>query len=206
LERYLNGERSRLIKTGAWLTTLLVIGLAGGFVWYLKKQGVQFSGWQILFFALPVLFAALCGLAMLQAKRREAMASVAAVVMSLVVAGSALLFPRLNDEISLKRLSLEAAAALRVDEKIGFYILKEFSPVFYAEGRVVCDVGEGDVLNALREDKLVQPLELYPSLIFITRERWIEGLLKDPRFTVEFIAQQDEFYAFRVQLKSAISR
>jgi 4-amino-4-deoxy-L-arabinose transferase-like glycosyltransferase len=206
LERYLQGEQRRLLKTGAWLTALLVIGLTAGFLWYLKKQAVQFSGWQILFFALPVLFAALCGLAMLRAKRREALACVAAVVLSLVVSGSALLFPRLNDEISLKRLSLEAAAALRADEKIGFYILKEFAPVFYAEGRVVCDVGEGDVLNALREDKLVPPLEIYPSLIFITRERWIEGLMKDPRFTVEFIARQGEYYAFRVQLKSGISR
>jgi hypothetical protein len=26
--------------------------------------------------------------------------------------------------------------------------------------------------------------------------------MKDPRFDVEFIARQDEFYAFRVKLKS----
>ena len=62
-------------------------------------------------------------------------------------------------------------------------------------------MGEGDVLNALREDKLVAPLETYPSIIFITRERWIEGLMKDPRFEVEFISRQSEFYAFRVKLK-----
>jgi 4-amino-4-deoxy-L-arabinose transferase-like glycosyltransferase len=201
LARFLSGERTRLLKISASLTALLMVILAGGFIWYLKKQGVQFSGGQIIFFVLPVLFAGLCVWAMLQAKRREAIACIAAVVLSIIVGGSSLLFPKLNDEISLKKLSLEAAAALRPNEKIGFYILKEFAAVFYAEGRVVCDVGEGDVLNALREDKLVPPLEIYPSLIFITRERWIEGLMKDRRFTVEFIAQQDEFYAFRVQLK-----
>jgi 4-amino-4-deoxy-L-arabinose transferase-like glycosyltransferase len=201
LARFLSGERTRLLKISASLTALLMVILAGGFIWYLKKQGVQFSGGQIIFFVLPVLFAGLCVWAMLQAIRREAIACIAAVVLSIIVGGSSLLFPKLNDEISLKKLSLEAAAALRPNEKIGFYILKEFAAVFYAEGRVVCDVGEGDVLNALREDKLVPPLEIYPSLIFITRERWIEGLMKDRRFTVEFIAQQDEFYAFRVQLK-----
>jgi 4-amino-4-deoxy-L-arabinose transferase-like glycosyltransferase len=201
LERFLNGEGTRLLKIGGWLTALLMVLLTGGFIWYLKKQGMQFSGGQTIFFVLPVIFTGLCVWAMSQAKRREALACIAAVVLSIVIGGSTLLFPKLNDEISLKKLSLEAAAALRPNEKIGFYILKEFAPVFYAQGRVVCDVGEGDVLNALREDKLVPPLEIYPSLIFITRERWIEGLMKDPRFIVEFIAQQDEFYAFRVQLK-----
>lgn len=201
LERLWNGEHSRLLRFGAWVSALLASALACGFLWYLRKQGVQFSGGQILFFVLPILFAGLCGLALLLGRMREAIVCIAAVVFTLVVGGSSLLFPKLNDEISLKRLSLEAAAALRPDEKIGFYILKEFAPVFYAEGRVVCDVGEGDVLNALREDKLVPPLQVYPSLIFITRQRWIEGLMKDPRFTVEFIAQQGDFYAFRVQLK-----
>jgi 4-amino-4-deoxy-L-arabinose transferase-like glycosyltransferase len=201
LERFLNGERTRLLKTGAWLTALFMVMVTGGFIWYLNKQEVRFQGGQIIFFVLPLLFAGLCVWAMLQAKRREAIACIAAVILSIVVGGSTLLFPKLNDEISLKKLSLEAAAALRPDEKIGFYILKEFAPVFYAEGRVVCGMGEGDVLNALREDKLVPPLEIYPSLIFITRERWIDGLMKDQRFAVEFIARQDDFYAFRVQLK-----
>lgn len=201
LERFLNGERTRLLKIGAWLTAVFMVMVSGGFIWYLKKEGVRFDGGQIIFFALPVLFAGLCVWAMLQAKRREAIACIAAVMLSIVVGGSTLLFPKLNDEISLKKLSLEAAATLRPDEKIGFYILKEFAPVFYAEGRVVCGMGEGDVLNALREDKLVPPLEIYPSIIFITRERWIEGLMKDQRFAVEYIARQDDFYAFRVQLK-----
>lgn len=201
LERFLNREKTRLLKTSALLTALLMVGMVGGFIWYLKKQGVPFSGGQTLFFALPIIFAGLSVWAIAQAKRREALACITAVVVSLLVGGVALLFPKTNDEISLKRLSLEAAAALRADEKIGFYILKEFAPVFYAEGRVVCDVGEGDVLNALREDKLLPPLEIYPSLIFITRERWLEGLQKDQRFSVEFIARQGEYYAFRVSLK-----
>jgi 4-amino-4-deoxy-L-arabinose transferase-like glycosyltransferase len=201
IEQFLTGERKRRLLVGGWLTTLSAIALACGFVWYLRKQEVQIGGWQLLLLSLPVLFAGFCGLAMALGRRREALSCVAAVVFTIVVGGSLLLFPKLNDEISMKRLSLEAASALRPEEKIGFYILKEFAPVYYAEGRVVCDIGEGDVLNALREDKLVPPLQLYPSLIFITRERWIEGLLKDQRFIVEFIARQDEYYAFRVQLR-----
>jgi 4-amino-4-deoxy-L-arabinose transferase-like glycosyltransferase len=201
LERFLNGERRRFLTISAWLTAVTMVGLATGFIWYLKKAGVQFIGGQTLFFTLPVLFAALVVGAIAKEKMREAIACVALVVVSLVVGSVTVLFPNLNDEISLKRLSLEAASALRPDEKIGFYILKEFAPVFYAQGRVVCGTGEGDVLNALREDKLVPPLEIYPSIIFITRERWIEGLKKDQRFRVEFIAQQGEYYAFRVQLK-----
>ena len=110
---------------------------------------------------------------------------------------------KLNEEISLKRLSLEAAAALRPEEKIGYYILKEFAAVFYAQGRVACGMEEGDVLNALREDKLVPPLQIYPSMIFLTRERWIEGLIKDGRFDAEYLGQQGEYYAFRVKLKNS---
>lgn len=201
VERFLNGEPTPLLKISAWLTAVTMVGLVSGFIWYLKNEGVQFIGGQTLFFALPVIFAVLSVWAIAKAKMREVIACVAAVVLSLVVGGVALLFPKLNEEISLKRLSLEAASALGPDEKIGFYILKEFSPVFYAQGRVVCGLGEGDVLNALKEDKLVPPLEIYPSIIFITRERWIEGLKKDQRFSVEFIAQQGEFYAFRVKLK-----
>ncbi len=201
LERLLNGERTQILKISAWLTAVTMVGMASGFIWYLKIEGVQLIGGQTLFFVLPVLLAALTVWAIAKAKMREMIACVAVVVVSLVVGGVSLLFPKLNDEISLKRLSLDAAAALAPDEKIGFYILKEFSPVFYAQGRVICGTGEGDVLNALREDKLVPPLEIYPSIIFITRERWVEGLKKDQRFSIEFIAQQGEYYAFRVKLK-----
>lgn len=201
LESFLRGERKPLHTVSAWLMAIMMLVLAIGFIGYLNRAGVQFTVGRSLFFALPVLFAALSLWGLAKAKRREVIACITAVVVSLVVGGVSLLFPKLNDEISLKSLSLEAAAALRPEEKIGFYILKEFAPVFYAEGRVVCGIGEGDVLNALKEDKLVPPLEIYPSIIFLTRERWLEGLMKDPRFNTEFIARQGDYYAFRVSLK-----
>jgi 4-amino-4-deoxy-L-arabinose transferase-like glycosyltransferase len=201
LERFLTGERTRVMNVAGWLTVLMTATMALGFFWFVRKEGGQLAGFSSVLSLLPSGFSGLTLWAMVNSKRREALACIAAVVLSIVIGGATLLFPKLNDEISLKKLSLEAAAALRPDEKIGFYILKEFSPVFYAEGRVVCGMGEGDVLNALREDKLVAPLEIYPSIIFITRERWIAGLMKDPRFDVEYIAQQGEFYAFRVNLK-----
>jgi 4-amino-4-deoxy-L-arabinose transferase-like glycosyltransferase len=202
MERWLDGVQERLLKVSVWLTALLLLALGIGFIIYLQRQQVAFGKWSILFYLLPAAFAILAGGFLLRKSTAAFLYSASALVLSIVIGGVLLLFPTLNDEISLKALSLQAAAALRPDEKIGYYILKEFAAVFYAEGRVVCGMGEGDVLNALREDKLVEPLQQYPSLIFITRERWIEGLMNDGRFTVEFIAQQGDYYAFRVQLKN----
>jgi hypothetical protein len=123
------------------------------------------------------------------------------VVLSVVVATVILLFPKLNDEKSLKSLSLQAAAALRPGERIAFFIRKEFAPVFYAEGRVVCGIGDMDVFNALREDILAAALENEASLVVITNSNWRAGLESYPRFNTEFIAGQGEALAFRVSLK-----
>lgn len=200
VERFINAA-SRLLVASGWLTAGVLVLLSLGFVWYLQKQGVSFAGWQSFAYVLPPAFAGIT-LAQLIRKKRDLLPLGALLVVgSMIVSGALALFPKLNEELSLRRLSREAAAALKPGEKIGYYILKEYAAVFYAQGRVVCDIGEGDVLNALREDKLVEPLEVYPSLIFITRERWIDGLQKDARFETEFIARQRDYYAFRVRLK-----
>ncbi len=200
IEAFLQQEKRKLLQISAWLTMLLLSTIAVLFILYLKKQSVAFTNWRIGFYLLPLLLA-LVALGLLLLNRRQAVLNWAvAFVLGVVVSSVTLLFPNLNDEISLKKLSVEAATALRPGEKIGYYILKEFGAVFYAQGRVVCGIGEGDILNALKEDKLLEPLQAYPSLIFITRDRWVEGLMNDGRFDVEFIAQQREFYAFRVRL------
>jgi hypothetical protein len=103
--------------------------------------------------------------------------------------------------VSLKSLSLEAAAALRPGEKIGFYLKKEFAPVFYAEGRVLCFPKRGTTFYALHQNMVADALETEPSLILITDSKWLEGLEKDIRFTTEFIAAQDNALALRVALK-----
>ena len=122
-------------------------------------------------------------------------------MVSLILASVILLFPTLRDEVSLKSLSLEAAAALRPGEKIGFYLKKEFAPVFYAEGRVLCEPRRGTTFYALHQAMLASALETEPSLIVITDSKWLEGLEGDPRFTTEFIASHGEAYALRVSLR-----
>lgn len=201
VEHFLLKEQKLSLRLSVWLTAVLLITGGLGFMFYLQKQAVAFAGWQIGFYLLPFAFSLLAIGSLIRNHRQSFFNSLVSFVLGLVIVALTLLFPRLNDAISLKRLSVEAASVLRPDEKIGYYILKEFAAVFYAQGRVVCGIGEGDILNALKEDKLVEPLEAYESLIFITRDRWIDGLKNDGRFEVEFIAQQREFYAFRVRLK-----
>ncbi len=201
VENLLQQERKLLLQISVWVTALILVIVGVVFIVYLQKQSVGFVNWQIGFYLLPLGISLLAVGCLMRNRKQVFMISAVSCVLALVVCAITLLFPKLNDTISLKQLSLEAAHALQPGEKIGYYILKEFAAVFYAEGRVVCGIGEGDILNALKEDKLVEPLQTYPSLIFITRERWLDGLFSDGRFDVEFIAQQQEFYAFRVKLK-----
>jgi hypothetical protein len=79
--------------------------------------------------------------------------------------------------------------------------MKEFAPVFYAEGRVVCGTGEGTLLNALSEDTLAEALERESSIIIFTTDNWIERLEVDPRFLLERIGSQRKALALRVSLK-----
>ena len=79
--------------------------------------------------------------------------------------------------------------------------MKEFAPVFYAEGRVVCGVGNGTVLNALHTDKLVEVLETESSIIIFTTSNWVADLESDPRLATEHIASQGKARAIRITLK-----
>jgi hypothetical protein len=125
---------------------------------------------------------------------------------SLIVCAAMVLAPKLSDELTLKSLSLEAASALRPGERIAFFVLKEYAPVFYAQGRVVCGIGETDVLNALSQDTLADALRSEPSFVVITIEKWRGGLEQDERFTTELLARQRDAVALRVGLKSAEKR
>ena len=101
----------------------------------------------------------------------------------------------------MKSFSLETAAQLRPGERIAFFIKSEYAPVFYAEGRVVCGVGEFDVLNALNEDTLVAALENEPTLVVITGENWRDDLEGYPRLTCELIGVKGKNAAYRVALR-----
>ncbi|HKS41425.1 MAG TPA: glycosyltransferase family 39 protein [Blastocatellia bacterium] len=200
LERFIKGERSGLLTAAVWLTALLLLTIGAGFVVYLTREQIGASGWHSIFFGLPLAFAAIA-VAVLAKKRRQIFVmSAAGVMLSLVLGAAILLLPTLSDKLTLKSLSLEAAAALRPAERITFFIKKEFAPVFYAEGRVLCGGADSDILNALSEDILADALRNESSLIVITTSNWRKGLESDPRFVTELLATQGDALAFRVWL------
>jgi len=101
----------------------------------------------------------------------------------------------------LRDLSLKVLSDLRPGEQIAFFIDREYAPVFYAEGRVLCGGKGADVLNAMSTDDLLTALQAHPSLIVITESKWMNALFSDHRLRLEPIGQQREQLAFRIDLR-----
>src|SRR5207253_444124 len=112
----------------------------------------SFSGSKLPGYILP----AFPALAIIVGFEIEAfIAAAPGVILSVIASAAIVLVPPLNEEQTRKRLSLEAAAALRPGERIAFFLLlKEYGPVFYSEGRVACGIGENDVFMAMSENEL----------------------------------------------------
>jgi 4-amino-4-deoxy-L-arabinose transferase-like glycosyltransferase len=201
VERAWMGDRTRALRLALWVTALGLAGIGAGFMVYLHRESVSLNAWQSVLAGLPLGLALVSAVALAAHKQRALIAGAAGVVLVLVLGSVILLFPKLGDEVSLKSLSLEAAAALRPGEKIGFYLKKEFAPVFYADGRVLCEPRRGTTFYALHQDMVADALASEPSLILITDSRWLNGLENDSRFTTEFIAAHDDALALRVSLK-----
>lgn len=199
--QFIDGERRRLLDAAVWMTALLLVGIGVGFAVYLHRETISASGWHAILYGLPLAMALVSLTALVRQRGHLFVMSAAGVMLSVIISGMILLPPKVNDQWTMKSLSLDAAAALRPGERIAYFIKKEFAAVFYAEGRVVCGVGEGDVFNALREDILAAALEHEPSLIVITTTNWRKGLESYPRFTTELLATQGDALAFRVALK-----
>lgn len=201
IEGFWRGDRRSTLKSAMWLSAVTAIGMSVALIVYSRREAPGVSGWPVTLEFLPLAIAVGSIVALTANKRRAFVAGAAGVVMTIILASVTLLFPMLSDEVSLKSLSLEAAAALKPGEKIGFYLKKEFAPVFYAEGRVLCEPRRGGTFYALHEQMLYEALETEKSMIVITRPNWVEGLKADPRFSAEFIAAQGDSMAFRVELK-----
>jgi 4-amino-4-deoxy-L-arabinose transferase-like glycosyltransferase len=201
VERFWSGERSRWLTVAAWLTGLVLASMGIGFLIFVRSEAVSISGWRLFLDVLPITVALISVIGLIAKKPSAFVAGTAGVVISIALAAVILLFPTLQGEVTLKSLSLEAAAALRPGEKIAFYLKKEFAPVFYAEGRVLCEPRRGGTFYALHENMLAEALAKELSLIVITDSHWREGLEQDERFTTEFIAAQGESLALRVVLK-----
>jgi 4-amino-4-deoxy-L-arabinose transferase-like glycosyltransferase len=205
VERVWNGRFDSLLKLSSWLTAFLLVAMGAAFILYLRQEQVVVYWWQACLSALPlaVAFVGLFGL--FQGRRRLFIKLATSTVLIIVVGAVIVLLPVLSEKRSLKRLSLDAAAALRPGEKITFFLRKEFAPVFYAEGRVVCGIEGAGVLNALSQDVLARALaEAQSSLIVITSSKWEDDLTGDRRFVTEFIGGQGNALAYRVTLNSEI--
>ncbi|HSB09404.1 MAG TPA: glycosyltransferase family 39 protein [Blastocatellia bacterium] len=201
LERVWNADRARTLRIAMWMTALVVIAIGVAFIVFIDRESVSLSEWGTLLCGLPLALGVLSAGSLAVGKGRGFIASSAGVVLSVILGAVILLFPTLRDEVSLKPLSLQAAAALRPGEKIGFYLKKEFAPVFYSEGRVLCEHRRGTTFYALHQDMLADALESEPTLIIITDSHWVAGLQGDQRFTTEHIAAQGDALALRVGLR-----
>lgn len=203
VERFWNGERERKLNVAAWLTALLLATLAVGFAVYTNDRLVSGANWwRTGLIYLPAAVAAASILLLAARRSRGFVLGTAALTTSLVVGAVALLFPAVTERETLKSFSLETAARLRPGERIGFFIKSEYAPVFYAEGRVVCGVGEFDILNALNEETLVSALEYEPTLVIITGEQWRDEVEGFKFLDAELIGEHRRTLAFRISLKN----
>jgi hypothetical protein len=201
IERLCDGETGRDLSVAKWLTALVLMGMGVGFFLFTRSEAVSIDGWRAILDGLPTILAVAASAALALRRYRMFVAGTASVVLAIVLASVILLFPTLYNEVSLKSLSLEAAAALRPGEKIGFYLKKEFAPVFYAEGRVLCEPRRGGTFYALHQEMVDEALQSEPSFVLITDTKWRDGLDNDSRFTTEFIAAQGDSLALRVTLR-----
>jgi 4-amino-4-deoxy-L-arabinose transferase-like glycosyltransferase len=202
VERFASGSGDFLMRFSGWATALALVAIGVGFIIYAENEGAMPSGWRLVFVSAPVILSAFSLLAALGKRPSRLVHLAAAAVLSVVVGAVSLLFPVLTDRLTLKSLSLVAAAALRPGEKITFFIKKEFAPVFYAEGRVVCGIEGESVLNALSQETLAVALDKsQSSLIVVTGSDWEDDLIGDERFVAEFVGRQGNALAYRVTLK-----
>jgi len=124
-------------------------------------------------------------------------------VPSTILAAVVLFSPQLSTSLGLKELSVKASDELRPGEQIAFFIDREYAPVFYAQGRVLCGGKSNDVLNAISTDDLVTALQSHPSLIVITEFKWLSALMGDQRLRLQTIGQQRDQLALRIELAPA---
>lgn len=203
---YLTAEPSISTRVAAWGVTLTILALGLAPPVLASHWGFALAGAQRFLAYGPAVLAATLLILLIARKRMAWLIGAVAAVCATVAASVLVLSTPINERISLKPLSLEVAEQLRPNEKICFFIKKEFAPVFYAQGRVVCRYGEMDILNALREDILEDALkrareEGSPSLIVITTANWRRGLEGYPAFDTELVTEQGEALAFRVRLR-----
>jgi 4-amino-4-deoxy-L-arabinose transferase-like glycosyltransferase len=201
IERVWRGEGGRLLEAAAWLTALLLVAVGAALAVYIRREAISVVGLQWALWAMPIAVGLMAVLMLAFRRRRAFLMAGAATVAATVAAAAILLLTVMSERLTLKTLTIRAAAQLRPGERICFFVMKEFAPVFYAEGRVVCRPGKGSALNALNTGTLRRALEEESSIIVFTTRNWVDELESEERFTVEPVASQRDAVALRVTLK-----
>jgi 4-amino-4-deoxy-L-arabinose transferase-like glycosyltransferase len=200
VRRLWDGQSVGSLRFAAYLTAVTAIAIGAGVIIYSREQLPPGSGIKSALAYLPVALALAATASLFGGRLRVFLMSTAAVVPAAILAAVVLLSPQLSMSLSYRDLSVKAADDLRPGEKIAFFIDREYAPVFYTQGRVLCGGKVSDVFNAMRTDDLVAALENYPSLIVITDSKWVNALAGDHRLRLQEIAQQRDKLAFRIEL------
>jgi 4-amino-4-deoxy-L-arabinose transferase-like glycosyltransferase len=217
-ERIWNGERTRLTQASVFLTFALLIAISIGAGIYLhRKSGVLDSA------AVTALLGLLCTAVVIAAiwrtlgRARAAVASPLAVMPCIILVAVTVLLPRVYGSLSIKPLALQIDAALKPEEDlILFHADRQYTPVFYNEGRVEFYQGgpfihgqpRPDELDDATATQLVEALkqeqrEGESSAILIALPGRREDLQQDPRFQTEPVGQHGQVAALRVRLNPA---
>ncbi|HKG22071.1 MAG TPA: hypothetical protein VKC34_09240, partial [Blastocatellia bacterium] len=195
------GERTRLLGAARWMTAGLLVVLGIGFVIYLGRETAPAGALRVILIGAPLLCAILALAASASGKRHALIAGAPGVVGLMVVGAAVLYFPTLSERYTTKALSVYTSRAMRPGERVAFYVMKEYGPVFYTEGRVVCEMGNRSTLNALDTRKLLPVLEVDSSMVVFTTLNWLHQLESDGRFELEPIGFQRDVLAIRLRLK-----
>lgn len=194
-----SGEREGRGRWAYFATAVILVGLGIGLALYGSKT-LGAPGWVAAIIAGVPCVAAL-GVAISGRRGRLAAASwgVAAGAASLVVLIAVFLFAEIGRREALAELSTTANATLRPGEYLVLLGVVEYSPVFYARGRMVVDE-KGEVLIADSTDQVVEVASMAHtgSVLCITDEARVGQLESDARIAVERLGAQRNRVLFRV--------
>jgi 4-amino-4-deoxy-L-arabinose transferase-like glycosyltransferase len=196
VERTWTAERGLVSRITELVTPILLIVLGVALIVYVRKQVADLSSAMLVLSWLPVVLGSVLSLLVILGKRRALVGGTVLVIVSIIVAAVNVLFPWANEAESLRRLSLEGAASLRPGEKMAFFLMKEYAPVFYAQGRVACRPGMGSAVNATSVRALADVLEDEQSLLVFTTTDWIGRLESDQSLIVEHLGLERRFFLF----------
>ena len=223
LERIWRGETDVWGAIGLGFTSLIVALAGQGLIFYVFRERVQIGGLAWIALALPPLVGAGALFAFFIKERKWAILAVNVSIASVALAAVVLLFSHLDPQISKKQVSVAAFQALQPGESLVFYRKeKEYSPVFYARGRVLFyrqvndknkepipgqstllppgTLSTGDEIDALSPDELMLAINQSPthSVIVITKPEAAVELASDKRLHTQLIYQQGKVMALRV--------